>query len=133
MVNEDCLFCNVQTIDKDRIIAENALAYVIRDGFPVTQFHSLIIPKRHTKDYFGLTQAEINAINSLMHEQKALLDKQDKTIEGYNIGINCGEIAGQSVWHCHVHLIPRRKGDVENPKGGVRHVIPNKGHYTEKK
>jgi diadenosine tetraphosphate (Ap4A) HIT family hydrolase len=68
-----------------------------------------------------------------MHEQKALLDKQDKTIEGYNIGINCGEIAGQSVWHCHVHLIPRRKGDVENPKGGVRHVIPNKGHYTEKK
>jgi diadenosine tetraphosphate (Ap4A) HIT family hydrolase len=133
MATKNCLFCDVQTIDKDRIIAENALAYVIRDGFPVTQFHSLIIPKRHTKDYFGLTQAEINAINSLMHEQKALLDKQDKTIEGYNIGINCGEIAGQSVWHCHVHLIPRRKGDVENPKGGVRHVIPNKGHYTEKK
>ena len=133
MATKNCLFCDVQTIDKDRIIAENALAYVIRDGFPVTQFHSLIIPKRHTKDYFGLTQAEINAINSLMHEQKALLDKQDKTIEGYNIGINCGEIAGQSVWHCHVHLIPRRKGDVENPKGGMRHVIPNKGHYTEKK
>ena len=133
MATKNCLFCDVQTIDKDRIIAENALAYVIRDGFPVTQFHSLIIPKRHTKDYFGLTQAEINAINSLMHEQKALLDKQDKTIEGYNIGMNCGEIAGQSVWHCHVHLIPRRKGDVESPKGGVRNVIPNKGHYTEKK
>jgi diadenosine tetraphosphate (Ap4A) HIT family hydrolase len=89
------------------------LAYVIRDGFPVTQYHSHIIPKRHTKDYFGLTQAEINAINSLMHEQKALLDQQDKTIEGYNIGMNCGEIAGQSVWHCHVHLIPRLKGDAK--------------------
>ncbi len=130
---ENCLFCDVQTKDRERIVAENTLAYVIRDGFPVTQYHSLIIPKRHTLDYFGLTQAELNAINSLIHDQKALLDKQDKTIEGYNIGMNCGEIAGQSVWHCHVHLIPRRKGDVESPKGGVRHVIPNKGHYTEHK
>jgi ATP adenylyltransferase len=130
---ENCLFCDVQTKEKQRIVSENTLAYVIRDGFPVTQYHSLIIPKRHTLDYFGLTQAELNAINTLIHEQKALLDKQDKTIEGYNIGMNCGEIAGQSVWHCHVHLIPRRKGDVESPKGGVRHVIPNKGHYEEKK
>lgn len=84
-------------------------------------------------DYFGLTQAELNAINSLIHSQKKILDALEITIEGYNIGMNCGEIARQSVWHCHVHLIPRRKGDVEHPKGGVRHVIPNKGHYEVEK
>ena len=124
-----CLFCDVQIKDRQRIITENTLAYAIKDGFPVTEGHALIIPKRHTFDYFGLKQAELNAINSLILEQKALMDKADKTIEGYNIGMNCGEVAGQSVWHCHVHLIPRRKSDVEKPKGGVRHVIPNKGNY----
>ena len=109
------------------------MAYAIRDGFAVSEHHSLFIPKRHVLDYFGLTQAEVNAINQLIHSQKAYLDGIDKTINGYNIGMNCGETAGQSVWHCHVHLIPRRKGDVESPKGGVRHVIPNKGHYEDKK
>jgi diadenosine tetraphosphate (Ap4A) HIT family hydrolase len=89
----------------------------------------LFIPKRHTKDYFGLSQAEINAINQLIASQKTLLDTQDKTIDGYNIGVNCGESAGQTIFHCHVHLIPRRKGDVENPRGGVRHTIPGKGNY----
>ena len=111
------------------MIDENALAYVIRDGYPVTQYHSLFIPKRHIADYFGLTQAEINAINQLIKRQKKLLDETDPTIDGYNVGINCGESAGQTVFHCHVHLIPRRKGDVENPRGGVRHVISGKGSY----
>jgi diadenosine tetraphosphate (Ap4A) HIT family hydrolase/5-methylcytosine-specific restriction endonuclease McrA len=129
---DGCLFCDAQSIDRKRIIAENSLAYVIRDGFPVTEGHTLFIPKRHTFDYFGLKQAELNAINSLLHDQKHLLQNADKTIEGFNIGMNCGEVAGQSVWHCHVHLIPRRKGDVESPKGGVRHVIPNMGHYESK-
>ena len=127
-----CLFCEIQTKDKGRIIAENSLAYVIRDGFAVTLHHSLFIPKRHVLDYFGLTQPEVNAINQLIQFQKELLDKADTTINGYNIGMNCGETAGQSVFHCHVHLIPRRTGDVENPKGGVRHVMPNKGHYDDK-
>lgn len=136
---ENCVFCDIQSgkitgfAGQSRIVIENTLAYVAMDYYPVTEFHSLIIPKRHVIDYFHLNQAEINAINALIHDQKNYLDKFDKRIEGYNIGINCGEVAGQSVWHCHVHLIPRRKGDVENPKGGVRHVIPNKGHYTEKK
>ena len=103
---------------------------MIRDGYPVTQYHSLFIPKRHIADYFGLTQAEINAINQLIKRQKKLLDETDPTIDGYNVGINCGESAGQTVFHCHVHLIPRRKGDVENPKGGVRHLIPGKGNYN---
>lgn len=129
MTNNDCVFCQVQSTDRQRIIDENNLAYAIRDGFPVTEFHTLFIPKRHAKDYFELTQAEINAINQLITKQKELLDKTDASIDGYNIGMNCGETAGQTVFHCHVHLIPRRKGDVENPRGGVRHLIPGKGHY----
>lgn len=126
---EDCLFCNTQIHNRERIIDENALAYVIRDGFPVTQYHSLFIPKRHVADYFGLTQAEINAINQLIKKQKKFLDEAYPTISGYNIGMNCGESAGQTVFHCHIHLIPRRTGDVENPRGGVRHLIPGKGFY----
>ena len=129
MNNMSCIFCDLQSIDRPRIISENTLAFTIRDGFPVTEGHTLFIPKRHATDYFALSQAEINAINQLMTEQKELLQKSDKTIEGFNIGMNCGEVAGQTVFHCHVHLIPRRRGDVENPRGGVRHVIAGKGYY----
>lgn len=125
----DCLFCQIQTNDRSRIVDENSLVYVIRDGFAVTEHHSLFIPKRHVGDYFGLSQPEINAINQLIYTQKKYLDKLDSKIDGYNIGMNCGKTAGQTIFHCHVHLIPRRKGDVENPRGGVRHLIPNKGFY----
>jgi diadenosine tetraphosphate (Ap4A) HIT family hydrolase len=72
-------------------------------------------------------------INQLIESQKEFLDKSDPSIDGYNIGMNCGETAGQTIFHCHVHLIPRRKGDVENPRGGVRHVIAGKGHYEDGK
>jgi diadenosine tetraphosphate (Ap4A) HIT family hydrolase len=130
---EKCLFCDVQTIDRDRIIAENSLTYAIRDGFPVTEGHTLFIPKRHTLDYFSLTQEEVLAINQLMDSHRLLLQKEDPTIDGFNIGMNCGETAGQTIFHCHVHLIPRRKGDVENPRGGVRHIIAGKGFYEDKK
>ena len=104
------------------------MAYATQDKYPVAEGHTLIIPKRHVKDYFGLFQAEINAINALVIEEKEKLGK-DTSIEGFNIGVNCGEVAGQTVFHCHVHLIPRRKGDVKNPRGGVRHVISGKGDY----
>lgn len=124
-----CLFCNIQLNERPRIIAENNLAYAIRDGFPVTEGHTLLIPKRHTLDYFGLDPAEVTAINALMAEQKKILQEIDPTIDGVNIGMNCGETAGQTIFHCHVHLIPRRKGDVDNPRGGVRHIIAGKGHY----
>jgi diadenosine tetraphosphate (Ap4A) HIT family hydrolase len=126
---DSCLFCDIQSIDQQRIIAENNLAYVIRDGFPVTEGHTLFMPKRHIEDYFGLVPAEVSAINLLMAEQKQLLQDTDPKIDGFNIGMNCGESAGQTVFHCHVHLIPRRKGDVENPKGGVRHIIAGNGFY----
>jgi ATP adenylyltransferase len=130
---EKCLFCDIQSTDQQRIIAQNNLAYAIRDGFPVTDGHTLFIPKRHIADYFGLVPAEVSAINLLMAEQKQLLQEADASIDGFNIGMNCGESAGQTVFHCHVHLIPRRKGDVENPRGGVRHIIAGKGFYEDKK
>jgi len=129
MSNKECIFCDLQSLDRQRIIDENNLAYAIRDGFPVTKFHTLFITKRHVSDYFGLTQPELNAINLLIDRQRELLNKSDESIDGYNIGINCGETAGQSVFHCHIHLIPRRKGDVENPRGGIRNLIPGKGSY----
>jgi len=127
--DKECLFCDIQLNETKRIVEENTLAYVIRDAFAVTEYHSLIIPKRHAKDYFELTQAEINAVNQLIQSQKSYLDKKDKSIEGYNVGMNCGEAAGQTIFHCHIHLIPRRRDDVSEPKGGVRNVIPGKGIY----
>lgn len=122
----DCLFC---TIPRERIIAENTLAYAIRDGFPVTELHTLIIPKRHAEDFFALTEEEILACNRLILDVRESILKQDPRVQGFNIGMNAGEVAGQTVFHCHIHLIPRRKGDVENPRGGVRHTIPGKGYY----
>ncbi len=123
---KDCLFCK---IDKTRIVTENELAYTILDGFPVTEFHSLTIPKRHASTYFELGQAEINACNQLLFQMKETIQSRDKTVTGFNIGINNGETAGQTIFHNHIHLIPRRVGDVENPRGGIRHVIAGKGNY----
>jgi ATP adenylyltransferase len=102
---------------------------VIRDRFPVTEHHALVIPKRHVASYFDLGQAEINAINQLLVTAKKAIQEVYETVTGFNVGVNSGESAGQTVFHCHVHLIPRRDGDVDNPRGGVRHVIPGKGNY----
>lgn len=121
-----CLFCE---IPQDRVIASNALAYAVRDSYAVTPMHSLIMPKRHVKTYFELGRPEINACNQLLDELRSQISGEDDLVEGFNIGMNCGEVAGQSIFHCHIHLIPRRKGDVESPRGGVRHVIPGKGNY----
>ncbi|MCF8163451.1 MAG: HIT family protein [Sulfuritalea sp.] len=133
MDNTKCLFCEIQKNEEKRVIAENQLAYAIRDGFAVTDGHTLLIPKRHVVDWFGLSEEEILGINSLLTDHKNELQKIDASITGFNIGMNCGETAGQTIFHCHVHLIPRRKGDVENPRGGVRHIIPGKGFYDDGK
>ncbi len=121
-----CVFCSPEKI---RIEAENELAILFYDGYPVTIGHSLIIPRRHVKDYFELTREEFAAINELILIQKQRLMELDKSIEGFNIGTNAGETAGQTVMHCHIHLIPRRKGDMPDPRGGVRGVIPEKMKY----
>lgn len=120
-----CLFCHH---DK-KIVRENNLAIAFLDKYPVTEGHTLIIPKRHFESYFDITQPELNAIHQLIQEQRKSLLEKDSTITGFNIGINQGQDAGQTIFHLHVHLIPRRHGDMENPKGGVRHVIPEKGKY----
>jgi diadenosine tetraphosphate (Ap4A) HIT family hydrolase/5-methylcytosine-specific restriction endonuclease McrA len=123
--DEHCIFCKVQ----HEIVFEHPLAYVIKDKFAVTPGHHLIIPKRHFDNYFELKSAELLAMNELLIKTKDQLRNDDPSIEGFNIGINQGAVAGQTIFHTHMHLIPRRKGDVENPTGGVRNVIPGKGGY----
>ena len=108
------------------------MAYSSIDSYPVSEFHSLIVPKRHVETYFELTKDEIQACNELIFKTKERILKKDSSVQGFNIGTNAGKSAGQSIMHCHIHLIPRREGDVENPQGGVRSVIPNKQHYKRK-
>ena len=122
----DCVFCNNCA---GRIIAENELCFAIRDGFPVTDLHTLIIPKRHVADYFDLYQPELNAIHDLLSRQRQSIMHEDKSVTGFNVGINAGKSAGQTVFHVHIHLIPRRNGDVEEPRGGIRGIIPRKQSY----
>ena len=102
--------------------------FAMFDGFPVSKGHVLIIPKRHVADYFDLTDEEIMAMQHMMKEIKGRLDEEFSP-DGYNVGINVNEAAGQTVFHVHMHLIPRYRGDVENPRGGVRGVIPHKQKY----
>jgi ATP adenylyltransferase len=122
-----CIFCEVPA---ERIVLQNELCVAVADKYPVTQGHMLIIPKRHVAEYFELGRPELNAAYFLLAQLKRQLQDNEPSVKGFNIGINCGEAAGQTVFHCHIHLIPRRKGDVENPAGGVRHLIPDKRHYT---
>ena len=121
-----CIFCS---IPPERVVGSNALAYAVNDGFPVTEGHALVIPKRHVVDFFGLSDEEVIACNQLLKELRTTILTQDQLVEGFNIGMNAGEVAGQTIFHCHIHLIPRRMGDIENPRGGVRHIIPGKGFY----
>ena len=127
--NNPCIFCK---IIKEELQFENKLAYSSIDSYPVSEFHSLIVPKRHVETYFELTNEEIQACNELILKTKEKILKQDNSVKGFNIGTNAGKVAGQSIMHCHIHLIPRREGDVENPQGGVRSVIPKKQHYKRK-
>ena len=112
---------------------ENELAYTSYDTYPVSKHHCLIVPKRHIRDYFELTKEELIACNNLIKIVKNEILKKDQSVDGFNLGTNIGKVSGQSIFHCHFHLIPRREGDVENPQGGVRSVIPNKQHYKRKK
>jgi ATP adenylyltransferase len=121
-----CVFC---TMGGDCMIAENRLAYAVRDTSPVTSLHTLVLPKRHVASYFELNLHEKGAINELLETSRLDIIGRDPTVTGFNIGINIGEVAGQTIFHCHVHLIPRRIGDVANARGGIRAVIPGKASY----
>ena len=124
--NNPCLFCKSK---QSGLAAEDELAYASYDTYPVTELHCLIIPKRHVKDYFDLDDDEVIACNNLIKKIKEEILLKDPKVKGFNVGTNVGKVSGQSILHCHVHLIPRREGDVENPQGGVRSVIPLKQHY----
>ena len=124
--NNPCLFCNSKA---SGVTHENDLAYASYDTYPVSKHHCLIIPKRHVKDYFELSNKELIACNDLIKTIRKEIINKDNTVKAFNIGTNIGKISGQSIMHCHIHLIPRRDGDVKNPQGGVRGVISSKQHY----
>ena len=123
-----CLFCNKK---KQKIVYESKLFFVVRDSYPVTKHHTLIIPHRHVSNFFDLRENEFIDLNKILKKQRQLLLNLDKEISGFNVGVNAGVDSGQSIMHCHIHLIPRRKGDIKNPRGGVRGVIPSKQKYVK--
>ena len=128
MTAKPCPFC---TLPDERVIDQNDHGLVIRDGFPISPGHTLIIPKRHTGSFFDLTETERSDLLLLLDKAKLDVENEFKP-DGYNIGINDGPAAGQTVPHLHVHLIPRYAGDREDPRGGVRWIIPEKADYWSK-
>jgi ATP adenylyltransferase len=111
------------------MLASNDLGLAFWDRHPVTDFHALVVPRRHTETFFDLFEPERRALNMLVDRVRAEVLARDGRVQGFNIGMNCGEITGQTVLHAHIHLIPRRPGDVPDPRGGVRGVIPGKADY----
>ena len=120
-----CPFC---TLPPERVLARDACCLVFRDGYPVSPGHTLIVPKRHIGSFFEATAAERESLLRLLDEAKVALDAEFHP-DGYNIGINDGTAAGQTVPHLHIHLIPRYTGDIPDPRGGVRWVLPDKAQY----
>jgi ATP adenylyltransferase len=122
---EFCPFCEIQF----DIFAKNSLAVAFGDKYPITKDHTLVIPLRHTPSFFDLDSDERNACLSLVNEMRQMILKNDRKVTGFNIGINDGIDAGQTVFHSHIHIIPRRKGDVANPRGGIRNIMPDTNSY----
>ena len=127
---EDCIFCKKINC---KVLEERKYFFIIRDtAYPVTEHHTLIISNRHVSNFFELDDEENKELSLILKNQKKELQNLDKSITGFNVGVNIGKDAGQSIMHCHIHLIPRREGDVEDPRGGVRGVIPEKQKYKRK-
>ena len=125
-MDEDCPFFILW--EHVEVLFKTYTAIAILDSFLISPGYALVIPKRHVADYFELTAEEQNELWQLVNRCKVILQDRFHP-DGFNIGINVGEMAGQSIFHVHIHLIPRYKGDMKNPKGGVRHIIPGKGYY----
>ena len=123
---DKCVFC--EKFDSDRIIYEDSTWMAVLDGFPVSKGHTLLIPKRHCETYFDLNDVENGTLCATINVVKRNLDTRYNP-SGYNIGVNCGKSAGQTVPHCHIHIIPRYDGDVEDPRGGIRGCIPSRMKY----
>ena len=123
-----CIFCD--RLAAGDLAAENELAAAFPDAFPLTRGHTLVVPRRHEADYFALTPAEQTAMWRLVNTVRARIEREIHP-DGYNVGVNVGQAAGQTVGHVHIHLIPRYPGDVDDPRGGIRWIIPAKAHYWE--
>ena len=123
MDEKECIFCNPKNV-----ILENDNAVAVMDGYPCSDGHMLIIPKRHARDFFELTDFEVASMFLLSFDANKYIEKKYHP-SGYNIGFNVGESGGQTIPHCHMHIIPRYDGDVEDPRGGIRGVIPQKQKY----
>jgi ATP adenylyltransferase len=116
----ECVFC---AMAQQKILAQNALAYAVHDITPVTPLHTLILPRRHVPSYFDLGTDEKRAIDELLDAMQQTILADDPAVAGFNIGVNIGKVAGQTIFHCHVHLIPRRPGDAVYPEGGIHAAI----------
>jgi diadenosine tetraphosphate (Ap4A) HIT family hydrolase len=123
--SSSCPFC---ALPESRIVARSKLSVTIRDGYPVSPGHTLLIPNRHVADWFALSGEEVADLLSAAHHAKGVLDSELHP-DGYNLGVNAGVAAGQTVMHVHLHLIPRFIGDTPDPRGGIRHCVPHRGHY----
>lgn len=123
-----CLFCELPA-DRFEVLDQNELCLTLSDNFPVTPGHCLIVPRRHAVTYFDMNPEEVTAANRLLHRSRERLQAADATISGFNLGTNAGKSAGQSVFHAHIHLIPRRDGDQQDPQGGVRKIFPDRAKY----
>ncbi|HMN70323.1 MAG TPA: HIT family protein [Rhodoblastus sp.] len=122
-----CLFCALR--DGPAVVMRNDLAFAVRDTTPVTPLHTLVLPLRHAPTYFDLSDDELAAVNDLLRRLRLEILDADTSVAGFNVGANVGAVSGQSIFHCHIHLIPRRKGDMADPHGGVRGVIPDRMRY----
>lgn len=123
---ESCIFC--QRVAHNQVVAANELAAAFHDAFPVSPGHTLVVPRRHVADFFELTEPERAAVLAIVVQVKGLLDGS-KRPDGYNVGLNVGAAAGQTVGHAHVHVIPRYEGDADDPRGGVRWIMPGQARY----
>lgn len=124
----ECFFCNKNNFNEKTLIGENDTFYARWDDFPVSKWHAEIIAKNHIESFFDLTDEELLQCFDLLKKAKSII-QQKHSPDAFNIGINEGKEAGRTVHHLHIHIIPRYVGDVENPRGGVRNIIPGKGNY----
>ena len=131
---KDCLFCKIQQPGFEKeIIYSNEYFVATRDSYPVTPLHTLIIPKRHFASFFEMNDDEQASVFSILKQQRDEIMALDPSVTSFNVGTNDGVDAGQSIYHLHIHLFPRRLGDIENPRGGVRGIIPARQKYERKK
>ena len=124
---EGCPFCD--SLQQQRVVAEYGTVFALLDKYLVTKGHHLIVTKNHVSDFFAMSDAERRDAEALLVVLKKQILEDDPSVEGFNVGMNCGEVAGQTIMHAHIHLIPRRVGDVDAPRGGVRGCVPGKMGY----